>query len=95
MGQATLRKIGHPLKVIMACIAEMGRAKAKEDRNSTAIATFIFQEIRAMLGTHLKKFIKKLSATIPTEKNTIKMKFTICLIIGNLEKCFQGLSEDI
>lgn len=45
--------VGYSLKVIVAGIAEMSSAKAKEYSNRAAVATLVLKEVCAMLRTHL------------------------------------------
>lgn len=53
LGQLDLGYVGQALKVIVARIAKVGGAKAKEHRHRAAVAAFVFEKIGAMFGAHL------------------------------------------
>lgn len=53
LGQLVLWYIRESLEIIVACVAKVCGAKAKEHRHGAAVAAFVFQEISAMFGAHL------------------------------------------
>lgn len=55
VGQLCLGDGGDALEVVMASLAEVGGAKAEEYRHRAAVAALVLQEVRAVLGTHLRK----------------------------------------
>jgi hypothetical protein len=45
--------VGEPLKVIVACVAEVSGAEAEKHCHRTAIAAFILEEIHTVFWAHL------------------------------------------
>ena len=53
LGQVRLGQVGHPLKVVVTRVAEVGRAEAEEDGHRAAVAALVLEIIGAVFGTHL------------------------------------------
>ena len=51
--QLRLGDTGDLLEVVVTQVTEVGRAKAEEDGDGTAVATLVLKEVCTMLRTHL------------------------------------------
>lgn len=54
LGELRLGRAGDPLEIVVAGIAEVGRAEAEVDGHRAAVATLVLQEVCSVFGTHLE-----------------------------------------
>ena len=54
LGELRLGRAGDSLEIVVAGVAEVGRAEAEVDGHGAAIATLVLQEVCSVFGTHLE-----------------------------------------
>ena len=55
LGQLRLGRAGDTLEVVVARVAEVGRAEAEVDGHGAAVATLVLEEVGSVFGAHLEK----------------------------------------